>query len=68
MPAPDQWDTGYRSSDWNERADWTRPLDYHDVTVDLVATQLCDDIWKMSAEPWMNRTTISITSVTFSPS
>jgi hypothetical protein len=46
MQVPDQWDTGYRSPDWNEREDWERRLDYHDMAVCIGAADMADVLRK----------------------
>jgi hypothetical protein len=43
----DRWDTGYRSPDWDSRADWEKRLDYHDTGVNVVATDLVNRIRRM---------------------
>jgi hypothetical protein len=41
----DRFDTGYRSPDWNEREDWERRLDYHDMAIQLAALEMKDELW-----------------------
>jgi hypothetical protein len=43
----DRWDTGYRSPDWDSRADWEKRLDYHDMGVNVLATDLVNRIRRM---------------------
>jgi hypothetical protein len=46
MPMPDQFDSGYRSADWNEREDWERRLDYHDLRIQLAVFEMADTLQK----------------------
>src|SRR4029077_9343045 len=43
----DRWDTGYRSPDWDSRADWEKRLDYHDMGVNVLAGDLVNRIRRM---------------------
>jgi hypothetical protein len=42
----DQFDTGYRSPDWDEREERQQRLDYHDIAVVIAAGEMKDQLWK----------------------
>lgn len=42
MQTLDRWDSGYRSPDWDEREEWERRLDYHDLRIQLAAFDMAD--------------------------
>jgi hypothetical protein len=46
MPALDQFDTGYRSPDWDEREPSARRLDYHDMAIVLGVGEMRDQLWR----------------------
>src|SRR5262245_41136772 len=46
MPALDEFDTGYRDPDWDDREDREKRLDYHHIVIGIGAANMRAELWR----------------------